>query len=101
NHDTGSAISAYRAGCHGPPGAANLTTAPHAPEDDVPLQMAAFKIDHRGLSPLRGAREPYTRPSRAKSCDRTPLQLALHLQLSGLVNGVNMENGLGGIQADH
>ena len=30
-----------------------------------------------------------------------PLQLALQLQLSGLVNGVNMENGLGGIQADH
>ena len=23
----------------------------HAPEDDVPLKMAAFKIDHRGLSP--------------------------------------------------
>src|SRR5689334_5638181 len=23
----------------------------HAPEDDVPLKMAALKIDHRGLSP--------------------------------------------------
>src|SRR5690349_11110895 len=43
----------------------------HAPEDDVPLKMAAFKIDHRELSPLRSAGESYTRPSRAKSCDRT------------------------------
>ena len=31
----------------------------HAPEDDVPLKMAAFKIDHRGLSRFSGARESY------------------------------------------
>src|SRR6187549_3064947 len=43
----------------------------YAPEEDVPLEMAASKIDHRGLSPFRGASHSYTRSSRARSCDRT------------------------------
>jgi len=41
----------------------------HAPEDDVPLKMAAFKIDHREL-PLRHWRRIRDR-RRAKPCDRT------------------------------
>src|SRR4029453_10110653 len=49
----------------------------HAPEDDAPLKIAALKIDHRAL-PLRGASESYTRPSRAKSCDRTLLDYRGH-----------------------